>query len=1626
MTQTLQPGGLNGSFIKRQLPDWLKHSTYTSLKRLGDTQIDAQYAPNGLAPWFTSATAAQQQRLQDCQTRLRHRKRGLAGLLKRFQGITQFAEPLLKARLLAVHGLDLDVNTAQWVRISREWTFNGRWEKITAVRQSLLQAALQNFTSDASFSADDCLSADGQYLVDDKIIYEPAVVHFSQPIALSPKEFAVLCHDLDIGRRYQEHLSEVFDSPLVSSRIRYESIDAYKALLHVQMHVASMKGEIGSNAYDALANLLDGNTAPRYHNQPLNIEQFSLYGVPLADAWIISGGEQGDGLHPVIVYLPGAPLYPLKEYPSLRAFKDDLRISLSQPDYQALLGGYVARRDEVDFARLIRDNIFHRVTGVAEPVYNPNASLKLRSRAVHGDLFKALQDEHLQKLKDDALILAVPSAQVDVQASAARLAYWEGKGLNALNVAAFFIPVVGEVMACVVAEQLVSDAIEGAEAWNDGDRATAWSHLEALAISMAIAAGLGGALKLKAVLGRGVVLDELVAIELANGERRLWRPDLKPYAKAVSLAEHLPDAEGIYTVGAKRYVSIDQRAYEVTQDASEQWRIEASVPQAYRPPIYSNGQGAWQAYGEQPLSWERRQLLRRLGNVAEGCSDTELAQAADTSGISDNRLRKVHVDRLPAPPVLVDALQRIKLDRRVTRLVDSVRTGTPSGSDLGYVPPLALELPKWPGTAIEVFKGPETWGESIVYGPDGFNDPAPIKLTQEEVYANRLPDTIVHAFDEPTARAFFGEDVEPAERVQVLRDKLADRLQTRRATVSESLAASLRAPRSKAVECMQREFAQLTDEAATQLVDSASSAQLDALQGDPGYVPVGLAERARSVLRDLEVSRAIQGLFEPGYVSLDSDRLALRLLPRLPGWTGTLRLEMREGSMQGTLLDAIGPQDGELKTIVRGTTYTAYDRAGLELGVSATLYGSVLNALPDSERVALGLQIHQSTELSRALGAQALADRNHVAQVMGQTTRQLWLKPQPRETIGYSLSGDPETVGAVGGSYNPSLIRRVRRLYPSMEDSAVTALLDTLQMDEAQLALEMDKRQAELDQLRQDLAAWAAKDQHEVVGTQHVRPIPRAYREQAARAIEGAFQRTSEARTSADGLNIGYELNLTGIRLANLPSLTADMRHVASLRLANMSLQEVPEAFLRGFSELRWLDLANNRLTRLPATLETFQGLTRLSFKNNQILLDATGVQMLAGLRRLKVLSLEDNPIEALPDVSQMLDLRGLMLRGTAIDRWPTGVLTLERLEVLDLRANRITHIPEEVLEPAAEQAATVQRVNAATSLHGNALDTDSRTRMDLYRQQTGVDFGVVAARGPHIPPAGNPAEQWLAGTPAADIAADQAIWTGLAAEANSDDLFTVLRDLRGCSEFQRAYTHLKARVWKLLRAAASDSDLRDELFQLAGHPQTCSDGILMVFGNFEMRVLLHEALALSEQEGVERSLMDLARGLFRLEAVERIALRVISERRGQNISVDDVEVRLAYRIGLADSLDLPGQPKYMNYARTAKVSAADLQAAEAEVLAAETSVALKQSLAGREFWLSYLKRQYTERFEAVNGPYFARINALDVDRNVLSDKQYLDQVAKIDSRRKVEEMRLAQSLTAQIWNDLPEQSTRL
>lgn len=1630
MTQTLTPpGGANAAFIEQQLPNWLKYSTRADLQRLRDTQIDPQYTATGLADWFTWASPQQQQTLLDCQHQLRHAKRRLAGLLKHLKGITAFAEPLLKQRLKADFGLDIDVNTAQFMTISREWTFNGRWQKLTEQRQSLLQAALQNFPAGASFDADTSVSKAGLYEVKNETVYEAAIVTVTDPIAITAAEFARTCHDLDIGARYQQHLSEVYDNPLVSSRIRYHSIDLAKQLLRAQTHVAYMKSEIGSEARNALLSLLDGHQAPLFHGAPVTAVQLTMYGIELADTWMLSGGAQGAAqLHPVIVYLPGAPLYPLKEYPSIEAFKDDVRINLSQTAYQALFRGYAGQEQQASFSRILEQHLFPE--GL-DGGFSPDANLKLRSRPMPTELFKALQDQHAVKLRADARMLAVPSAAADAAASAARLAYWEGLGMDGLNLAAFFVPVLGQVMALVVAEQLVLEVVDGAQDWSNGDRSSAWAHFEALALNLAIGAGLGAGLKVTETLAASLVLDELVSIQLPSGERRLWRADLRPYAKAVELGEALPDAQGLYTVDDKQYVRIDEKTYPVVRDEHGDWRIETGVPEAYQPLLSSNGQGAWQAYGEFPLQWDRRQLLRRLGPVTDGLSDTELARTADNAGIGDDLLRKVHVDGSALPAELGDGLRRLRLERRVSALIEGVRADTARGADLGYVAPLAVELPHWPERVIEVFKGPELWGESIVYGRDRFESGAVIRISRDDLYAGKLAQIIVAGLDEAAAQRFFGDSVPVGERAQVLREKLGDRMAARRASVADSLNASSRAPRSVAVKCLQRDFPGLGDEAATQVVADARSAELDNLNATPGKVPLRVAEQARISLRRQRLTRAIEGLAEANLATLDSDRLALKLLEKLPGWTGKVRIELRDLRVDGALLEAIGPQDGELKTLVRGEGFRIHDAAGLELGLSRHIDEALLRALPDSERVALGFDSTHAADLRAALRRQALSDRGYVAQAIGERASRPWFK-QPLnhdERVGYRLSGNPQAAaGAVGGRHSLAVLRRARRLYPNMSEAGINDFLDELSEGGTPLLPALEQRLAELRQLNADLDAWVRTPQHLTLGNMRPRPVHAGVLETVAREIRRAYQRETPIARDDDGIPIGHQLSLRGVALDRLPELSADLSHITYLNLGDMGIRDVPEGFLNSFSETQWLSLSNNDLARLPGAIGNLPRLKRLFLKHNHIVLDATANASIIGLQNLELLNLDGNPLGLLPDFSSMRRLRRLILRGTELSTWPEGVFELQHLEALDLGDNLITQVPPEVLAPAPERERATRAVNAVTNLYNNPLDEGSRDRLAIYREQTGHGFGVHPRLRPTRPGAvpADPRAAWLTGTPALQAVERQALWDKLVAEPDSADLFRLLNELRSTAEFRSAYADLQARVWRLLSAAGADTALREELFDLAAHPETCSDGVIMVFSGFEMRLLVSEAMALSSQAGVERGLMELGQGLFRLEEVERIALEVIARRRAQGIGVDEVEIRLAYRIELARDLDLPGQPTHMNYAPTANVSAADIQAAKARVLAAETPQALKRSLAERDFWLNFLRNQYPERFDAVNAPYIARLTALEADKGELNSQQYLTKIDLLQQRRRTDEQRLAQELTAQIWNNLPEQVTRL
>jgi hypothetical protein len=80
--------------------------------------------------------------------------------------------------------------------------------------------------------------------------------------------------------------------------------------------------------------------------------------------------------------------------------------------------------------------------------------------------------------------------------------------------------------------------------------------------------------------------------------------------------------------------------------------------------------------------------------------------------------------------------------------------------------------------------------------------------------------------------------------------------------------------------------------------------------------------------------------------SADSRWLALHALEKLPGWSGEVRLEVRDGHINGPLIDGIGNESaGRRKYVVKqGPSFQAFDERG------ETLNGVTGNSMTGTTR----------------------------------------------------------------------------------------------------------------------------------------------------------------------------------------------------------------------------------------------------------------------------------------------------------------------------------------------------------------------------------------------------------------------------------------------------------------------------------------------------------------------------------------------------------------------------------------------------------------------------------------------------------------------------------------------------
>ncbi|WP_420233875.1 NEL-type E3 ubiquitin ligase domain-containing protein [Pseudomonas sp. ABY48] len=1653
--------GVHDDLLKRRIP-----ACYTQASTLRQVALSKHQLE--IPDWYAKAGHEARTELKRSHERYCAVLSQIDNTLGSVQDIRAFAEPLLSQAIQTTFRRSLNVREVYFARKFAVKTrtdlgsnllhrLTGEAFDTTQYRgSSLLEAALANFEPDEErkLDCDDChfitttpVSSDGTLNPTLQSVREGAL-----PIAAHA--FIKLCRELDLGRRYQEHLKAILQPSNAQARneLDRQLREHHRQSLAISIEIARAKSDIREDTYQMLLQLIGDQSGIKLDGRSVTVASLKVLDVELIGPLLIGPErEHSNRVERVVAYIPDDPEHPVKEYASSTEFMVALRQRLHGLQYRRFFSRFVPLREQGAFFE--RFNRLYRPSSQTDqqadyPLASQLRNLPMEALLMHDALWEKLRREHVGKILTDARAAAVPTGDEDKKARQARLDSWESTVIDVLNMAAFVVPGLGPVMMTVWAVQMLDEAIEGIEAFESGETQAMWAHFSSLALNVVFAAA--GAKVLPQVMPSDTV-NQMEPVTLANGESRLWRPDLSVYrSDRQPPAASVPDAQGLYRVDGRDVVSLDGHHYEVQlEPTTQRYRVRhpSRGPQAYQPELMHNGSGAWRHELEQPRRWEGTTLMRRLGHLVRDFSDAELEQIRTASGTSEEVLRRMHVEGEPMPALLADTIKRFDLCRQVDKFIGQLRSEDPvqfeQADPMTQLHLLAGYGP-WPkGLRLKVVDGSGKTRWEYTRASQTAGGERDVVLAETKVRTPEVLKNLIEAVDVAGGDLLVGTSPPISKtaidaRVRQLRKNLVALVERNKVQLLNDHYARADVASDPRAALIKSRFPSVPAAAVEQLVAFASPAEqqqmaawnfTDAAQTKP--IPLRIVEELRGYQKALRLNRAYEGLYQEALASVDTPRLALATLETLPGWSDSVRIELREEDVSGALIDSIGSPDAtQTKVVVKdGERYMAFDDKGNDLSRWDSLYEALQHALPDAERRAMGRpSIHQGDLLQKAIGATPLSRDALARRLKMQPFKPFFKSPMRLASgeLGYPMSGLRERLG-LGRSPE----QRVLDLYPDYTAEQVQTLLRSLGDD---AVAELKRRKVELETLRRDLDRWASSPLVLDIGGDRVMRMPRSVRNAVAERIKRCWRRQSPIVVAVDGSRVGYELDMGGQDVGTLPTLTADFSHVASLNLRDMRLSELScDSFLRGFSSLRWLDMSNNRLTDLPESLGSMNGLTRLQLSANQISLTSRSIQILEGRVSLKILHLDNNPLGRLPNFSTLVDLRGLGLRATGIDRWPTGVRD-QPLEQIDLRGNLLTEVPAELTDPPAERVHATARINGVTLLQGNPLSEVTRQRLrDYWAGLVLLHPEWVVARWPGAFEAGEAQSpstvyRWLRDVPREQLSNKNSLWRSLEAEANSGEFFQLLNRLAASYQGVEHYSDLQARVWQMLEAAGASTDFRRELFELAGAP-ACEDRAALSFSYLEIRLMIHNAKALSAGEHEGATLIRLAKGLFRLDEVERIALQDIQQRRDAITAredltdaqknrrirqIEEVEVRLAYRVGLKDRLALPGQPEGGRFLQLAGVTPDMLEAAATRVLALDDSPRELQALVGRDFWIDYVKQQHPASFQALNDTLIA--NQLELDEasaaGTLEEADYVRQSEALGLQHKVKEAELIESLT--------------
>ena len=523
--------------------------------------------------------------------------------------------------------------------------------------------------------------------------------------------------------------------------------------------------------------------------------------------------------------------------------------------------------------------------------------------------------------------------------------------------------------------------------------------------------------------------------------------------------------------------------------------------------------------------------------------------------------------------------------------------------------------------------------------------------------------------------------------------ELAERLDAAGTLDASTFASEYRAlqpPLSAAGEQLRQRF-KLPDGIVAEIVAAASAqerAELDATAS----VPARLAEEARIYLQQVRIARACEGLYMDIEANADNARLMLHALETLPEWPAGLRLAIYEGSLDGRLLGAIGPeQEPAVAVIWRGQLPRGFCKA-------------LFDAIPGVFRERLGL-IDAAT-LRDKLRAQPLVPRQRLRQWLGmQAIRPAFRSPMRLADgrIGHPLSGR-------GG--NPfftedELLDKLRLL--ELEDVYVEDALQALYrsgLDRPAISARLDGLLDEMLQLRACLDRWVL-DSAKLPANE----VTQRSRERIGLALWEYWRRSILPEL---GQPVS-RLILVQVQLADLPVQLPEFlrQRVRAILLDDVvyrtgaSYEQIIgenqlQAFANAFPNLASLDIRGGDwgadLVQMIARV--WPRLAALGLNGVNAIIGQQDLRALATLSRLRRLELSGIILHEMP--ASALD--GLTLDYLGLDRlgllaWPQWLhsAALARIGELSLVGNQLSELPEAILGDVTPVARPMR-----IALHGN------------------------------------------------------------------------------------------------------------------------------------------------------------------------------------------------------------------------------------------------------------------------------------------------------------------------------------